>query len=229
MRGDEPAFLSTILKTPADDVSRLVYADWLQERADPRAEFLRLDSQLTSQGAAASRRLRRRYEELGRTLDPDWVALVRRHKAPAGVELALTALEDMLGGLNYVVSLAVHRVPVEPNGALKSDVSAALDSEAVAARVQPVAGEELLGQVEECLCYRGDSGHEPDKDMLRSRVVKENVDAVLGYLRKSVDESSAVVAFSLRSGHSFYPVFWNFPYVFVKAPWAVVFIGSTSD
>ena len=45
---DELAFLNAILKTPADDVNRLVYADWLDECADPRAEFLRLDCQLTS-------------------------------------------------------------------------------------------------------------------------------------------------------------------------------------
>src|SRR5262245_27809063 len=70
---DELAFLRAILETPADDVSRLVYADWLDERVDPRAEFLRLDCQLTSLGSTPSRRLRRHFEELGHTLEPDWV------------------------------------------------------------------------------------------------------------------------------------------------------------
>ena len=102
---DELAFLSAILKTPADDVNRLVYADWLDERA----EFLRLDCHLTSLGTTASRRLRRRCEELGRALEPDRVALVRRQQVPDAVETALTALEDMLGGLNYVVSPATTR------------------------------------------------------------------------------------------------------------------------
>ena len=42
---DEP-FLRAILANPDDRVSRLVYADWLDERADPRAEFLRIEARL---------------------------------------------------------------------------------------------------------------------------------------------------------------------------------------
>jgi uncharacterized protein (TIGR02996 family) len=38
--GDEP-FLSAILAAPEDPTNRLVYADWLDERDDPRAEVLR--------------------------------------------------------------------------------------------------------------------------------------------------------------------------------------------
>jgi uncharacterized protein (TIGR02996 family) len=35
-------FLEAILAAPEDDTSRLIYADWLEERGDPRAEFIRL-------------------------------------------------------------------------------------------------------------------------------------------------------------------------------------------
>jgi uncharacterized protein (TIGR02996 family) len=227
---NELAFLTTILKTPADDVGRLVYADWLQERRDVRAEFLRLDCQLTRlDSAKPSSRLRRRFEELGRTLDPDWVALVRRQQAPDAVEIALAELEEVLGGLNYVVSLSVHRVPVEPSGAPQGYVTAALGPKAVVGRVQPVTGEELLAEVEECLRYRGDAGHGPDGAVLRSQKFKGRVNEVLGYLRKSVAESSLVAWFTLRSGHPFYPVMWDFACLFVKARCAVVFIGSSSD
>src|SRR5262249_53245590 len=37
--GDD--LLPGILETPDDDAPRLVYADWLEERGDPRAEFIR--------------------------------------------------------------------------------------------------------------------------------------------------------------------------------------------
>jgi uncharacterized protein (TIGR02996 family) len=40
--GDE-TFLRAILAAPEDATSRLVYADWLEERGDPRAEVLRLN------------------------------------------------------------------------------------------------------------------------------------------------------------------------------------------
>jgi len=43
--GYEP-FLETILDNPSDDGPRMVYADWLEEQGDPRAEFIRAQLQL---------------------------------------------------------------------------------------------------------------------------------------------------------------------------------------
>lgn len=42
---DEP-FLRAIAADPDDDVPRLIYADWLEERGDPRSEFIRLQCEL---------------------------------------------------------------------------------------------------------------------------------------------------------------------------------------
>ena len=41
-----PEFLTAILENPADDDPRLVYADWLDERCDPRGEFIRVQCRL---------------------------------------------------------------------------------------------------------------------------------------------------------------------------------------
>jgi uncharacterized protein (TIGR02996 family) len=43
---DHAAFLRAILDDPADDGPRLVYADWLEERGDPRGEFIRVQCTL---------------------------------------------------------------------------------------------------------------------------------------------------------------------------------------
>ncbi len=40
------AFLLAIRETPHDDTPRLVYADWLEERGDPRSEFIRVQCEL---------------------------------------------------------------------------------------------------------------------------------------------------------------------------------------
>jgi uncharacterized protein (TIGR02996 family) len=230
LMGDEWAFLQAVLEAPADDVSRLVYADWLQERGDPRADFLRLECEVTGRlPAAPPTRLRRRFETLCRTTEPDWVALVRRQPVPDAVEAALTELESMLGGLNYVVSLAVHRVPVAPDAPPEKYIGAALGPGAVVAGIHPVNGEELLAQVEECLRYPGTTGHGPDAPVLRSSEFEGRLGEVLSYLRRSVGESNLVSAFTLRSGHPFYPVMWDFAYVLVKAHCAVVFMGASSD
>lgn len=42
-------FLDEIIANPHDDVPRLVYADWLEERGDPRGEFIRLQFELTDE------------------------------------------------------------------------------------------------------------------------------------------------------------------------------------
>ncbi len=75
----EDAFVAAVLADPADDAPRLVYADWLEERGDPRAEFLRVEWELLKlpPGDARVPALRTRLEELHRGLDPDWVALAR--------------------------------------------------------------------------------------------------------------------------------------------------------
>jgi uncharacterized protein (TIGR02996 family) len=42
---DEPdPFLGEVLANPTDQALRLVYADWLEERGDPRGEWLRIQS-----------------------------------------------------------------------------------------------------------------------------------------------------------------------------------------
>jgi uncharacterized protein (TIGR02996 family) len=44
--GIEDAFLHDILAHPDDDAPRLIYADWLDERGDPRGEFIRVQCAL---------------------------------------------------------------------------------------------------------------------------------------------------------------------------------------
>jgi uncharacterized protein (TIGR02996 family) len=43
---DPADFLSNILAHPNDDGPRLAYADWLEERGDPRGEFIRVQCQI---------------------------------------------------------------------------------------------------------------------------------------------------------------------------------------
>lgn len=42
----ESQFFEEIIANPHDDIPRLVYADWLEERGDPRGEFIRLQIEL---------------------------------------------------------------------------------------------------------------------------------------------------------------------------------------
>src|SRR6202011_4453577 len=53
----EQALLLAILDAPEDDAPRLIYADWLEERGEPRGEFIRIQCELARLGGDDPRRL----------------------------------------------------------------------------------------------------------------------------------------------------------------------------
>jgi uncharacterized protein (TIGR02996 family) len=74
------SFLRAIAANPGDDSYRLVFADWLEEQGDGRAEFLRLDCRLQALPAGQSRPadLQERWMELRALLSPSWLAILGR-------------------------------------------------------------------------------------------------------------------------------------------------------
>src|SRR5947209_8123112 len=80
----DDGFLMKLSANPADDTTRLVYADWLEEQSDSvstaKAEFLRLTVQLaTSAGKKLQKKKReKRLQQLAAGLDTDWLAVVSR-------------------------------------------------------------------------------------------------------------------------------------------------------
>jgi uncharacterized protein (TIGR02996 family) len=81
MAADEAHFLEAIASDPTDD-TRQVYADWLEERGDPRAEYVRLEAALHKLGPAARHPSRHkdpvRRDELAESFDDAWLDIVRR-------------------------------------------------------------------------------------------------------------------------------------------------------
>ena len=67
---DEAGFLRAICDDPGDEVARLVYADWLDERGDIRGEYLRLESQLLQ--------IPLRLAQLREQIDPVWLTTCSR-------------------------------------------------------------------------------------------------------------------------------------------------------
>lgn len=69
---DDASFIQAIRKDPEDTACRLIYADWLDERNDPRGEYLRLGCRQAEINA--------RLALLRQQLDPEWLAAVRPFK-----------------------------------------------------------------------------------------------------------------------------------------------------
>jgi uncharacterized protein (TIGR02996 family) len=69
------AFLQAILAEPDNDLPRLIYADWLEERGDPRGEFIRVQVEIARVQPGDDRltQLRQREEELLSKYRRDWL------------------------------------------------------------------------------------------------------------------------------------------------------------
>src|SRR4051812_28311157 len=72
MSSEEEAFLSAMEADPADDTSRLVYADWLEEHGDGlRAEYIRLRLAVRA-GERGRKRVVARLAEMAGDVDGEW-------------------------------------------------------------------------------------------------------------------------------------------------------------
>src|SRR5258707_731391 len=71
----DDAFLQAIIDRPDDDAPRLIYADWLDERGDPRGEFIRVQCALAGMDEYDPRRwdLMARERELLSRYAPEWL------------------------------------------------------------------------------------------------------------------------------------------------------------
>src|SRR5262245_12456619 len=95
---EDYSFLRAIFHQPNDDAQRLIYADWLEERGDPRAEFLRLEVELQRLAKDEYKRkgtLEKQIRTLRPKLDASWVARMWwARNLPQGARLDLVCLDE---------------------------------------------------------------------------------------------------------------------------------------
>ena len=76
----EQAFLDALRSNPADNNTRLVYADWLEERAGPedlrKSEFLRQTAGLDR--TESDNETLGELQHMAATMDTDWLAVATR-------------------------------------------------------------------------------------------------------------------------------------------------------
>src|SRR4051812_23851017 len=73
---EETAFLDALAADPGDDVTRQVYADWLEERGDERGDYLRGEIEFAALPEFHPRRdeLARALASLRARIDSAWLA-----------------------------------------------------------------------------------------------------------------------------------------------------------
>ncbi|MBA4189500.1 MAG: hypothetical protein C0467_16045 [Planctomycetaceae bacterium] len=80
---DEQGFLKAINRDPKELTHRLVYADWLDERDDPRGDFIRLHLALKATAPDHCDRVAGEHElsQLRKVCEPAWLAVIEREYA----------------------------------------------------------------------------------------------------------------------------------------------------
>jgi uncharacterized protein (TIGR02996 family) len=118
---DDISFLNAIFSQPHDDALRLVYADWLEERGDPRAAYVRLYMEVQASGKRIEGAQLREMNRLEIKLDSRWTWWFSEARTfPAGFRLELLvvaagkSLIDMRGGL-FETALLVEGRPIALN------------------------------------------------------------------------------------------------------------------
>src|SRR5262245_3087964 len=81
---EENGFLAVIRQTPSDDVTRLVYADWLDEQVDAlcqvKGSFIRVELRMANEPEVDYSALAAHLKQLAVCIPPDWLTLVSRPK-----------------------------------------------------------------------------------------------------------------------------------------------------
>lgn len=124
---DEEAFLAAIGEQPEDDDVRLIYADWLEERGEERAEYLRVEHGVRLRGAQGQERLR----DLRLRLSADWLRAVHDGRLgpdwsivlqSAGVDsrsVVVRRISEIAGLSAAEAERAVRSCPAELKGSLR--------------------------------------------------------------------------------------------------------------
>ena len=119
--GDEEAFLAALAERPGDDLTRLVFADWLDERGDGRAAYLRLVVEVAERIKTnrPHRRLATRVRPLAEGVELSWREVAGKRFSlrldsckPARRVVTIIATRGVTGvGLAEAISI-VDRAPI---------------------------------------------------------------------------------------------------------------------
>ncbi|MGR8024779.1 hypothetical protein [Burkholderia cenocepacia] len=146
-------------------------------------------------------------------------------------QLLLDDISDELfgGSLNYCVFLKVYTVALAEPIQTSDIVSSALGEGVIAIDFIEKCVESVIETVKSSLLYAGDHAAGPSKEAIESNVLAGLLEKLVSDLRLTISQAIKVEAFTLEEGHPFYPVFWDFAFLFRAASEATIFIGASSD
>ena len=131
---DDEGFLSALRENPNDDVTRLIYADWLQERGDVRGEYLRLEHELS--------RIPLRLAHLRPQIDPEWLAVASKRRRLVLISFPLERKIELIKVVREITGLGLaeaKKLVETPRATIKDDLTTD-EAEQLVERLREIAG-----------------------------------------------------------------------------------------
>jgi uncharacterized protein (TIGR02996 family) len=111
---EERAFLTAILERPDEDATKLVYADWLEEQGDPRAEYLRFVIKVRQERVVTPEQ-RQRHQDLSSELaalrTQEWQALLSSSGTSQGNQQRQQRMQELERQLTSLSKQIRQRIP----------------------------------------------------------------------------------------------------------------------
>lgn len=131
--------------------------------------------------------------------------------------------------LNYVADFRLCRCHRMAGASLDAVVQVALGEGARVGGSCAATKEEVIETLNSALRHQGDDGSHPGRSYLASPKSEEDFHSVVSGVSEILDQTDSIVSFWLKSGHPFYPVFWDFAFLIEAAEHSILFIASSSD
>lgn len=131
--------------------------------------------------------------------------------------------------LNYCAHFKLFPCRNAQSNSLENLLQATFGDQAVLGGSTESTKQEVINELRNALKYRGDPGSHPSLDYLDGPESIKDFDDVISQIQKILDRSKRVVAFWLKDGHPFYPVFWDFAFLIETGEESIFFIASSSD
>jgi len=144
---------------------------------------------------------------------------------------ALTKITDKLNSkcLNYVADVKIYAAFNYSGKSIQEVVRSVFGNEAVAGGSSTVDEHIFIDELVSGLSYVGDDGSHANRKYVGSEEHSNDLKNLKNKLKPLLSGCTRVTQFSLKEGHPFYPVFWDFAFLFEDGIDAYIAIGSSSD
>jgi len=144
-------------------------------------------------------------------------------------KLALVIEKINDNSLNYVADVLLYPPTIVGANSTEESVKSVLGGNVQIEGLSQVSAKNVISELKLSLGYSGDYGSHPNNDYVGSGQYKTHIADLENKFKPLLASATKISSFTIKDGHPFYPVFWDFAFIIEANGEAYVFIGSSSD